>query len=129
MRSWRSWVHRTFAVVVVAYLAWLASRLRRHAALRKPSILVLMLVFVQFATGLSNIVFQWPLLNAIAHNGGAAVLLLLLVMLNYRIRAARTVAPIAAGLTDQADLPARQKPLPSAEPATAPLAGAPTGSA
>ncbi|AJE98649.1 COX15/CtaA family protein [Pandoraea apista] len=123
------WVHRTFAVVVVAYLAWLASRLRRHAALRKPSILVLMLVFVQFATGLSNIVFQWPLLNAIAHNGGAAVLLLLLVMLNYRIRAARTVAPIAAGLTDQADLPARQKPLPSAEPATAPLAGAPTGSA
>lgn len=122
------WVHRTFAVVVVLYLAWLATRLRRHAALRKPSMLVLMLVFVQFATGLSNIVFQWPLLNAIAHNGGAAVLLLLLVMLNYRIRAARTVASIAAGLTDQADLPARQKPLPSAEPA-APLSGAPTGSA
>lgn len=122
------WVHRTFAVVVVLYLAWLATRLRRHAALRKPSMLVLMLVFVQFATGLSNIVFQWPLLNAIAHNGGAAVLLLLLVMLNYRIRAARTAASIAAGLTDQADLPARQKPLPSAEPA-APLAGAPTGSA
>ncbi|VVE86391.1 COX15/CtaA family protein [Pandoraea bronchicola] len=123
------WVHRTFAVVVVLYLAWLASQLRRHAALRKPSILVLMLVFVQFATGLSNIVFQWPLLNAIAHNGGAAVLLLLLVMLNYRIRAAGTAASIAAGLTDQADLPARQKPLPSAEPAAAPLAGAPTGSA
>lgn len=122
------WVHRTFAVVVVLYLAWLATRLRRHPALRKPSMLVLMLVFVQFATGLSNIVFQWPLLNAIAHNGGAAVLLLLLVMLNYRIRAARTVASIAAGLTDQADLPARQKPLPSAEPA-APLSGAPTGSA
>ncbi|MDR3400028.1 MAG: COX15/CtaA family protein [Pandoraea sp.] len=122
------WVHRTFAVVVVVYLAWLASQLRRHAALRKPSILVLILVFVQFATGLSNIVFQWPLLNAIAHNGGAAVLLLLLVMLNYRIRAARTAASIAAGLTDQADLPARQKPLPSAEPAVAPLAGAPTGS-
>ncbi|VVD60646.1 cytochrome C oxidase subunit I [Pandoraea horticolens] len=122
------WVHRTFAVAVVLYLAWLATRLRHHAALRKPSMLVLILVFVQFATGLSNIVFQWPLLNAIAHNGGAAVLLLLLVMLNYRIRAARTAASIAAGLTDQADLPARQKPLPSAEPA-APLAGAPTGSA
>ncbi|WP_374618823.1 heme A synthase [Pandoraea sp.] len=123
------WVHRTFAVVVVLYLAWLASRLRRHAALRKPSILVLILVLVQFATGLSNIVFQWPLLNAIAHNGGAAVLLLLLVMLNYRIRAART-ASVTVGLADQADLPAaRQKPLPAAEPAAAPLAGAPTGSA
>ncbi len=123
------WVHRTFAVVVVLYLAWLASRLRRHAALRKPSILVLILVLVQFATGLSNIVFQWPLLNAIAHNGGAAVLLLLLVMLNYRIRAART-ASVTVGLADQANLPAaRQKPLPAAEPAAAPLAGAPTGSA
>jgi cytochrome c oxidase assembly protein subunit 15 len=126
------WVHRTFAVVVVLYLAWLASRLRRHAALRRPSILVLILVFVQFATGLSNIVFQWPLLNAIAHNGGAAILLLLLVMLNYRIRAARTAsvaAPLAAGPNDPADLPARQKPLPAAEPAAASLAGAPTGSA
>jgi cytochrome c oxidase assembly protein subunit 15 len=122
------WVHRTFAIVVVAYLAWLASRLRRHAALRKPSTLVLVLVLVQFATGLSNIVFQWPLLNAIAHNGGAAILLLLLVMLNYRIRAAKT-APVAAGLSDQADLPARQTPLPAAQPAAAPLAGAPTGSA
>lgn len=122
------WVHRTFAVVVVAYLAWLASRLRRHAALRMPSILMLILVFVQFATGLSNIVFQWPLLNAIAHNGGAAILLLLLVMLNFRIRAAKT-ASMAARPSDQADLPARQKPLPAAQPAAAPLAGAPTGSA
>ncbi|VVD99926.1 COX15/CtaA family protein [Pandoraea commovens] len=124
------WVHRTFAVVVVLYLAWLASRLRRHAALRKLSILVFLLVLVQFATGLSNIVFQWPLLNAIAHNGGAAVLLLLLVMLNYRIRAARLVAaaPIAASLIDQADVPARQKPFSAAEPAAAPL-GAPSGPA
>ena len=124
------WVHRTFAVVVVAYLAWLATRLRRHAALKTPATLMLVLVVVQFATGLSNIVFQWPLLNAIAHNGGAAILLLLLVMLNYRIRAARHVeaAPVAASLA-QADLLARQKPLPSAEPAAAPIAGTPTGSA
>ncbi|VVD97460.1 cytochrome C oxidase subunit I [Pandoraea capi] len=120
------WAHRTFAVVVVLYLAWLASVLRRHAALRRLSILVLILVLVQFATGLSNIVFQWPLLNAIAHNGGAAVLLLLLVMLNYRIRAARHIeaARVASGLMNQADLPARQQSL-SAEPAAAPL-GAPS---
>lgn len=124
------WVHRTFAVVVVLYLGWLATRLRRHAALRRPATLVFILVLVQFATGLSNIVFQWPLLNAIAHNGGAAVLLLLLVMLNYRIRAARA-ASVSTGLNplDQSGDPARQKPLPAAEPAAAPLAGAPTGSA
>ncbi|VVD71756.1 cytochrome C oxidase subunit I [Pandoraea iniqua] len=124
------WAHRTFAVIVVLYLGWLATRLRRHAALRRPATLVFMLVLVQFATGLSNIVFQWPLLNAIAHNGGAAVLLLLLVMLNYRIRAARA-ASVSADLNplDPSADPARQKPLPAAEPAAAPLAGAPTGSA
>jgi len=40
-------------------------------------------------TGLSNIVLQWPLAIAVAHNGGSAVLLLLLVMLNYRLSVAR----------------------------------------
>lgn len=116
------WVHRTFAVVVVLYLGWLAVRLRRHAALKKPATLLFMLVLVQFGTGLSNIVFQWPLLNAIAHNGGAAIMLLLLVMLNFRIRAAKA-ASVAAGQQ------ARQEPLHASEPAAASLAGAPTGSA
>ncbi|GAB3628650.1 cytochrome C oxidase subunit I [Pandoraea terrae] len=109
------WVHRTFAVMVVLYLGWLATRLRRHAMLRRPALFLFALLFVQFATGLSNIVFQWPLLNAVAHNGGAAVMLLLLVMLNYRI--------IAAGRL------ARQTPVPTPDRAAAPLAGAPTGSA
>ena len=44
---------------------------------------------VQFVTGLSNIVLQWPLPIAVAHNGGAAILLLLLVMLNFRISSSR----------------------------------------
>jgi len=53
-------------------------------------------VLIQFITGLSNIVLQWPLPIAVAHNGGAAILLLLLVMLNFRIaysRPGRAVFP------------------------------------
>ena len=45
----------------------------------------MLVVLLQFVTGLTNIVLQWPLPVAVAHNGGAAILLLLVVMLNFRI--------------------------------------------
>ncbi len=83
------WTHRTFAMVVFAYLAWLGMQLRHFSALRPLAIGLLIMLAVQFATGLSNIVLKWPLLIALAHNGGAAVLVLLSVGLNYRIAAAR----------------------------------------
>ncbi|MFL6641442.1 MAG: COX15/CtaA family protein, partial [Paraburkholderia graminis] len=90
------WTHRTFAFVVIAYLVWFALKLRRFESLRRPANGVLLVVLIQFITGLSNIVLQWPLPIAVAHNGGAAVLLLLLVMLNFRIaysRPGRAVLP------------------------------------
>ena len=95
------WVHRTFAFLVVPYLAWLGWSLRRYAALRAPALGLLAVILIQFVTGLSNIVLQWPLLIAVAHNGGAAVLLLLLVMLNYRLTLSRS-APSAAALAPAA---------------------------
>jgi cytochrome c oxidase assembly protein subunit 15 len=83
------WTHRTFALVVVAYLVWFALKMRRFESLRRPANGVLLVVAIQFLTGLSNIVLQWPLPIAVAHNGGAAVLLLLLVMLDFRIAFSR----------------------------------------
>lgn len=83
------WTHRTFALVVVAYLVWFALKLRHFESLRRPANGVLLVMLIQFITGLSNIVLQWPLPIAIAHNGGAAILLLLLVMLNFRIAYSR----------------------------------------
>jgi cytochrome c oxidase assembly protein subunit 15 len=83
------WTHRTFAFVVIAYLVALALKLRRFESLRRPADGVLAVVAIQFATGLSNIVLQWPLPVAVAHNGGAAVLLLLLVMVNFRTLSSR----------------------------------------
>ncbi|TAL99930.1 MAG: heme A synthase [Paraburkholderia sp.] len=84
------WTHRTFAFVVIAYLVWLAFRLRRFESLRRPANWVLVVVLIQFLTGLSNIVLQWPLAIAVAHNGGAAIMLLLVVMLNFRIAYSRS---------------------------------------
>jgi cytochrome c oxidase assembly protein subunit 15 len=83
------WTHRTFAFVVVAYLIAFALKMRRFASLRRPATGVLAVVVLQFATGLTNIVLQWPLPVAVAHNGGAAILLLLVVMLNFRILSSR----------------------------------------
>jgi cytochrome c oxidase assembly protein subunit 15 len=83
------WTHRTFAFVVIAYLVWFALKLRRYVSLRRPANWVLIVIAIQFLTGLSNIVLQWPLPVAVAHNGGAAILLLLLVVLNFRIACSR----------------------------------------
>ncbi|SDV48234.1 COX15/CtaA family protein [Chitinasiproducens palmae] len=91
------WTHRVFAIVTVVYLAWLGLRLRRFDSLRRPASLLLILLIVQFLTGLSNIVLQWPLLNAVAHNGGAALMLLTLVMLDYRILSSRRQAAAMTG--------------------------------
>ena len=83
------WTHRTFAVVVVLYMLLLAAKLRRFESLRKPANGIMIVIVVQFLTGLSNILLQWPLPIAVAHNGGAAILLLLLVMVSFRISSSR----------------------------------------
>ena len=75
------WTHRVFAVVVIAYLSWLALRTRRSATLIRPATLLLGLIALQFASGLSNILLQWPLPIAVLHNGGAAALLVTLVFM------------------------------------------------
>jgi Uncharacterized protein required for cytochrome oxidase assembly len=49
---------------------WFALKLRRFESLRRPANGVLLVVLIQFITGLSNIVLQWPLPIAVAHNGG-----------------------------------------------------------
>ncbi|MGF2529468.1 COX15/CtaA family protein, partial [Ralstonia pseudosolanacearum] len=59
---------------------------------------LLTVLAVQLATGLSNIVLGWPLLAAVAHNGGAALLLLLMVRLHYLIGLAQARAPMSAAV-------------------------------
>jgi cytochrome c oxidase assembly protein subunit 15 len=40
---------------------------------------------LQIAMGIGNVVFQLPLWLAVAHNGGAALLLVTLILVNYRV--------------------------------------------
>ena len=56
------WVHRNFALVLLAALA------------------------LQAASGLATIYLSFPLAIAVLHNAGAALLVLLVTMLNYRVK-------------------------------------------
>ena len=79
------WVHRNFAFFVFAWLGLLALKLRQHQGLRGPAHLLLALLLAQLLTGLTTIFFQWPLLIAVLHNGGAAGLVLACTTLLVRL--------------------------------------------
>jgi cytochrome c oxidase assembly protein subunit 15 len=80
------WVHRNFAFIVIAYIAWLAHKAYRIEGLRKTGKWLLIAIGLQFASGVSTIYLSWPIAIAILHNGGAALLVLLLVLLMYKSR-------------------------------------------
>lgn len=71
-------VHRLGAVVVFVYVAWLAHRSAR-AGLRWHGIALAVLLCAQVALGIGNVTLGLPLWVAVAHTGGAALLLFALV--------------------------------------------------
>jgi len=79
------WVHRNFALLVFGYLGFLVAKLWRYSGLSGPVRLAGGLLLAQLLTGLTTIFFQWPLLIAVLHNGGAAGLVLVGVTLLVRL--------------------------------------------
>ncbi|MCE2870353.1 MAG: COX15/CtaA family protein [Oxalobacteraceae bacterium] len=79
------WAHRYFAIFVVGLVAWTSHRARKIEGLRSVSRAISWVILAQLATGISTVLLDWPLSIAVLHNAGAAILLILLVMLNYLI--------------------------------------------
>ena len=79
--------HRLLAMLTLCVLGLLAWRLQSNLALRKQALWLGALVVLQLATGLSNVVLGWPMPAAIAHTGGAAALVAVLVWLLVSSRA------------------------------------------
>jgi cytochrome c oxidase assembly protein subunit 15 len=80
------WAHRVFAVIAIAALSLLGIRALQlsHPTLPRMSgiaKLLLGLLILQALTGISNVVFQWPLLAALLHTAGSAALVFCLVRL------------------------------------------------
>lgn len=79
------WTHRVGAVVVTLYLAALALMALRVRELRGIVITLAGLLTLQVVLGISNIVTGLKLPVAVAHNAGAALLLVILVVLNFAL--------------------------------------------
>lgn len=78
--------HRLGALLVLLVLSVLAWRLRQKGFVRLSGLLALALV-MQLSLGIGNVLLQLPLPVAVAHNIGGACLLLVLVLINYCLRA------------------------------------------
>ena len=82
------WAHRLFAVLVFIVLGSLGVRAIQLATpvlsgLSQIAKLLLGLLLLQVLTGISNVVFQWPLLAALLHTAGSAALVFCLVRMSY----------------------------------------------
>jgi len=80
------WTHRAFAIVVTVLVIWVAISALKMDDLRKIARWLLIMISLQFTIGVATIFLQLPLALAVLHNGGAATLVFLLVMLNYKTR-------------------------------------------
>jgi len=85
--------HRFGALVVFVYLAWLAHKVGR-AGLRRLGIALGALLVAQVALGIGNVKFGLPLAVAVAHNGGAALLLFVMVALVARTAAGHEASAV-----------------------------------
>ncbi len=89
--------HRIGALVTFVYLGWLGIRLWRltqSPCLHRLGLLMLGLLIAQVSLGIANVVLALPLPVAVAHNGGAALLLLTLVTLNHALRPQRATRAV-----------------------------------
>ncbi len=75
--------HRIGAIVLTVYLIWLSRRILALPELRGIGVVLLCVLGVQLMLGISNVYFSLPLSVAVFHNGGAALLLGILVVLNF----------------------------------------------
>jgi cytochrome c oxidase assembly protein subunit 15 len=79
------WTHRIGATITLIYLGSLAIYGLKYAELKKLSTLLLLMLFIQICLGISNLILHLPLVLAVAHNFGAALLLIILVVINSKI--------------------------------------------
>ena len=82
------WAHRLFAMLVLVVLGtmgWSALQCATSvlSGLSQVAKLLLGVLLLQLITGISNVVFQWPLLAALLHTAGSAALVFCLVRMSY----------------------------------------------
>jgi cytochrome c oxidase assembly protein subunit 15 len=83
------WLHRVGALITFIYLGLLALKMLSYAQTRAVSITLLLALLIQIGLGIANLLLHLPLVLAVAHNLGAAVLVIAVVVLNSKITESR----------------------------------------
>jgi heme a synthase len=79
------WTHRAGALITFIYLGLLGLCLLKEPQLRKIALIMLGLLILQIGLGVANLLLHLPLVLAVGHNMGAALLLTIAVVLNSKI--------------------------------------------
>jgi cytochrome c oxidase assembly protein subunit 15 len=80
------WTHRVGALVTFLYVGGFALYLMRSVGLVRYGVALLAVLLLQIALGIANVLAGLPLAVAAAHNAGAAILLLTMVVINFALR-------------------------------------------
>jgi cytochrome c oxidase assembly protein subunit 15 len=80
------WVHRNFAAVVVLVLGLASWRAWPIPGLHGTARNLALVLSMQALTGIATVFLSFPLVIAVLHNAGAALLVLLVTMLNYKVQ-------------------------------------------
>ena len=79
------WTHRVGALITLVVVGGAALAAMGRPALRFYGALIAVLLAIQIALGIGNVLLRLPLILAVAHNGVAALLLAALVVLNFAL--------------------------------------------
>ncbi|MEQ1598359.1 MAG: COX15/CtaA family protein [Methylotenera sp.] len=79
------WTHRVGALITFIYLVWLGLRLIKQPQLKRLALIMLGILIAQIGLGIANLLLHLPLVLAVGHNMGAALLLITVVVLNSKI--------------------------------------------
>lgn len=80
------WIHRIGAVTVIIYFSYLSFTLMKYKQLRFESMLLLALIASQFVIGIANLMLHLPMVLAVSHNLIAALLVIIMTVINTKIK-------------------------------------------
>jgi len=79
------WTHRVGALATLLYVGAFSWVLMRNPQLARYGVLLLAVLLAQVALGMANVLGGLPLIVAAAHNAGAAILLVAMVVINFAL--------------------------------------------
>jgi cytochrome c oxidase assembly protein subunit 15 len=86
------WVHRIGALITLLYLGFLAINGLKYKALKTLSQALILVLIAQIGLGIANLLLHLPLVLAVLHNLGAALLVVIIVVMNSKITALKNNA-------------------------------------